>query len=205
VEGKLLVELRFVDRHELQDTLFTAAQVADMLKLDGAWYVAGHSLGGALAVVAADRFFGTDQREALLSAVYTFGMPRPGNASFKSRYDKRFGIRTFRFVYGADVVTTVAPPVPPFDFQHVGIEVRAAAGHRFTAIDQTSVHPDAPPTHTETIAQHLRDLVHRPFRSAPDLPPFPRSDFVGDLADALPPAIRDHLPDRYLWALDALP
>lgn len=57
------------------------------------WFT-GHSLGGALAVIAAARY-----EEA--AGVYTFGAPRVGDREFV----KRFAAPAYRFVNGEDVVT----------------------------------------------------------------------------------------------------
>lgn len=57
------------------------------------WFT-GHSLGGALAVIAAARY-----EEA--AGVYTFGAPRVGDREFV----KRFDAPAYRFVNGEDVVT----------------------------------------------------------------------------------------------------
>jgi len=62
-------------------------------------WMTGHSLGAALATLAADRF-------GEVHGVYTFGSPRVGNHRFKENYS----IRTYRFVYGNDIVARVPPP-----------------------------------------------------------------------------------------------
>jgi hypothetical protein len=62
-------------------------------------WMTGHSLGAALATLAADRY-------GEVQGVYTFGSPRVGNNRFKENYS----IRTYRFVYGNDIVTRVPPP-----------------------------------------------------------------------------------------------
>ena len=69
-------------------------------------WMTGHSLGAALATLAADRY-------GEVQGVYTFGSPRVGNSRFKERY----AIRTHRFVNGSDMVTGL----PPAGFYvHVG-------------------------------------------------------------------------------------
>jgi hypothetical protein len=69
-------------------------------------WMTGHSLGAALATLAADRY-------GEVQGVYTFGSPRVGNSRFKDRY----AIRTYRFVNGSDMVTGL----PPAGFYvHVG-------------------------------------------------------------------------------------
>ena len=74
-------------------------------------FYTGHSLGAALAVLAALR--------RTPRAVYTFGCPRVGDARLP---EKLRDIPIHRVVYGDDVVTTV--PLEMFGFRHVGTEHR---------------------------------------------------------------------------------
>ena len=62
-------------------------------------WMTGHSLGAALATLAADRF-------GEVQGVYTFGSPRVGDRRFK----EVFSIRTYRFVNGNDIVARLPPP-----------------------------------------------------------------------------------------------
>ena len=66
-------------------------------------YFTGHSLGGAIAVLAAATF--SDQA----TAVYTYGQPRVGDKAFSDAYDSVLGDVTFRYVNNHDIV----PHVPP--------------------------------------------------------------------------------------------
>jgi len=76
------------------------------------WFC-GHSLGAALATLAADRF--PDTR-----GVCTFGSPRVGDPEFTRSFTSRFAGRAFRYVNDHDVVTHVPPPVLlPWIYQHV--------------------------------------------------------------------------------------
>jgi hypothetical protein len=72
-------------------------------------YITGHSLGGALAQIAA-AVFGSDQ----IAACYTFGSPRVGNAYF----DPWVKPPSYRIVNTADIV----PQIPwwPFVYRHSG-------------------------------------------------------------------------------------
>jgi len=82
--------------------------------------VCGHSLGGALASLAADFMAGEgfDVR-----GVYTFASPRVGNARWRDDYNARLGDRSFRVVRAGDLV----PHVPfGFGYRHVGREVLIA-------------------------------------------------------------------------------
>ena len=70
-------------------------------------WVTGHSLGAALATLAADRL---DRVQGL----YTFGSPRVGDYEFQRRFRPK---NAFRFVNGKDIVARV----PPYGrFRHVG-------------------------------------------------------------------------------------
>jgi len=79
-------------------------------------YFTGHSLGGALAVLAAARFDKT-------SGVYTFGQPRVGDEVFCTAYDSANGPgkRTYRFVNQNDIIPRVPPRLA--GFEHVGTQV----------------------------------------------------------------------------------
>jgi hypothetical protein len=75
------------------------------------WF-SGHSLGAALATLAADRLPTT-------AGVCTIGSPRVGDRAFAAAFDARFGARAVRYVSGADIVTHVPPPFP-LPYKHVG-------------------------------------------------------------------------------------
>jgi hypothetical protein len=92
-----------------------------------ALYITGHSLGGAMAVLAAARLmrgdFGAWPAEAL-RGVYTFGQPMVGDAAFAAHVERAFGDRLFRHVFRDDVVPHL-PPRSDFDYEHAGKELRA--------------------------------------------------------------------------------
>lgn len=73
-------------------------------------FIAGHSRGGAIATLAAKAL----KKEGIApAAVYTFGAPRVGNATFANHYgiDEHYRVENDR-----DIV----PHLPPPPFRHVG-------------------------------------------------------------------------------------
>jgi Lipase (class 3) len=87
-------------------------------------YLTGHSLGGALAVLAAAEMssnvdFESNGLRRSLRGVYTYGQPMVGNATFCERFQRLF--TPFRHVYGHDIV----PHLPAWtmgEFAHFGEE-----------------------------------------------------------------------------------
>ncbi|MAE65558.1 MAG: hypothetical protein CMJ18_14910 [Phycisphaeraceae bacterium] len=79
---------------------------------EGPLFIAGHSLGGALATLSAARL--------RPRAAYTFGSPRVGDAAFGAALAER-GVtqRLFRIVKDRDVVASV-PPRRPYAYEHAG-------------------------------------------------------------------------------------
>lgn len=76
------------------------------------FYITGHSLGGALATLAAAE---TIANGWPLAGLYTFGQPRVGNNLFARTFDKHCKV-AFRFVNNNDIV----PRVPWFGYRHIG-------------------------------------------------------------------------------------
>jgi triacylglycerol lipase len=82
-------------------------------------WIAGHDLGGALAVLAASRL---QQHGSNVEAVYTFGSPRVGNFAFS----EAFQTITYRLVNHHDIISHVPAEVVPvsgyhyYTYKHVG-------------------------------------------------------------------------------------
>jgi hypothetical protein len=111
-------------------------------------FFCGHSLGGALAMLAAGRW--EDRRVSggtpdtptgtftLSKAwVYTFGQPRAGNRAWAQWYDGLMRERTFRVVHADDVVPRV--PWMLGVFRHAGHEVFFTGGSRAALVDASWV------------------------------------------------------------------
>ncbi|MFD5320421.1 lipase family protein [Streptomyces sp. NPDC127098] len=75
------------------------------------WFT-GHSLGGALAMLAGARMYLEDPR-LLADGVYTYGQPRACDLTLADAYNQGFGQRTYRFVNNNDIVPQV-PPEPAY-------------------------------------------------------------------------------------------
>jgi len=159
-------------------------------------FFTGHSLGGALAILAAERAM----RESSVrpTAVYTFGSPRTGGADFFDRYGPELADHTFRLVHANDIVPTV-PPTIRGRFLHVGHCLQVASGDLFD--NQTPQQP---------INQNDPDIVKSALQSAlatifffAAAHPVQKvgSRLIDQLSILLPPMVRDHVPANYFRAL----
>jgi Lipase (class 3) len=81
-------------------------------------WVAGHSLGGALAVIAAARL---KMKTGVSALLHTYGQPAVGLNDFAERYSAELPQCLWRFVNQSDIVTRV-PPGPLY--RHVGMVKR---------------------------------------------------------------------------------
>jgi triacylglycerol lipase len=160
------------------------------------WFV-GHSLGAALAALAAKRANNELGTEA--EAIYTFGMPRAGDATFAAAYEQVLGARTFRLVHGDDIVASVPPAA--LHFRHVGRLLQCARFDQFRGMPAATA-SDTPDFRSRFLTG-FKDALLGLFSGV--LAPEIRRDAVGESFRVLPPGIGDHLPDRYLRALGLPP
>ncbi len=157
--------------------------------------IGGHSLGGAIATILAEGLLRNGLPPA---AVYTFGMPRPGNARFACTYNTALGGVTYRLVHGEDPI----PTIPPYalGYWHVGRMLGCTSGGAFQAGDLSSAfEPNRPaliPTTPAGLWSRVRGFVPS-FRQATQ-----RTDGVGRLLGHIPSAFADHFMDRYLETVD---
>lgn len=147
-------------------------------------YVTGHSLGAAMAVLAAARLATADTPAALRSlvhGVYTFGQPAVGDRDFADEFDPIFGHRLYRHVYACDVVPCL-PPAWDGRFVHFGAEL-VSTGAAWT----TPARPGAQARWlVSALASCATSFVSR------RLPYLERLDF--------PYSLDDHSPTRYIEA-----
>jgi triacylglycerol lipase len=157
-------------------------------------FITGHSLGAALAALAALR---ASDAGVSPHAVYTFGMPRVGGPQFAASYADLSKV-TYRLVHGIDLVTRV-PPGSSGGFHHVGHLLQCAAGTKFDKARMLSAtDSDDPPFSDElrnVLARALHNILIGNILSPGGLGTF------GPLFRFLPPEIRDHLQDSYWKAL----
>jgi triacylglycerol lipase len=159
-------------------------------------FVAGHSLGGAIAAVAAK--YAAESRGYPPCAVYAFGMPRVGGDRFCHEYVARLGDNTYRLVYGRDIVPQVPPSI--FGFHHVGRLLQCSVESKFDpGADLSVVGSDEPGLALSIggIAGYLEDIASVVRLGKPGLTDGP----IGKAIAALPPELRHHLPDSYFDAL----
>jgi triacylglycerol lipase len=177
-------------------------------------FVTGHSLGGALAALIAERIH-TELPGAVdaVEAVYTFGMPRVGNQIFADRYNPHLGMRTYRFVHGDDIVPTVAPS--DLKFRHLGRYLACPRQGKFDPANLTRDVSSDLPLFERGVAKSLMEHLHGPLSAAVAALariklalalvfgakiPGMRTDPGGIIIELLPPRLRDHMPDRYIAA-----
>jgi hypothetical protein len=89
-----------------------AEAVAEMASGHGTRiFLTGHSLGGALAVLAAALFhFSSGGR---IAGVFTYGQPRVGDPDFCAAFNEVLGPVTYRYVNDLDIVPHVPPTILP--------------------------------------------------------------------------------------------
>jgi pimeloyl-ACP methyl ester carboxylesterase len=161
----------------------------------------GHSLGGAIATVAAAEWLNAGSFR--IGSVYTYGQPRVGNEAFRQYLNGKVGESFSRFVNDDDLVTRVPP-----GFKHVGkvfhfdasgdlqnrTEAAAASTLEATAPDTASTEP---PPLTEAQFDQLRaELLAA--RQGSSLEAMPESAIATPELEGFFPSIRDHSMSNYI-------
>ncbi len=108
--SNIKVHFGFIQAYKsVRDAVLNQAQNSSFKRI----ICTGHSLGGALAKLAAlDIQYNVPDKEIYC---YTFGAPKVGNAEFVRSFNKRIP-NTFRIVNGWDGV----PGLPPGSYEHCG-------------------------------------------------------------------------------------
>ena len=166
-------------------------------------FLAGHSLGAALAAVTANRLIAAGVTfESRLGGVYTIGMPRPGDEVFATAYNARLGRRTYRLIHGEDIVPKVPPAAAPFGCRHIGRALYCLPGGEFVERDMGALSDENPSGLIAALDELRSALFTRP---RPSRPTYPGEHALATaLVGTLAPAARDHLCDCYLRSLRVL-
>lgn len=141
------------------------------------WFT-GHSLGAAVATLAADRAIRMSGLE--VKGLYTFGSPRVGDGVFKNRLtEEGLAARTFRFANNSDIIAKVPPRVI---YRHIGaLKFIDNSGHLHSLEDETMVVGEADVSQlSQSFLQGFHFLGH-----------------IGGHAKILPGFLADHAPIFY--------
>ena len=93
------------------------ASIVSKLDVNRSLIITGHSLGGALATLAA---YDLLMSGFLVNAVYTFGSPRVGCKRFAAAFNLEFRNRSYRIIHSADIVCRLPTP---WRYRHVDASV----------------------------------------------------------------------------------
>lgn len=93
-------------------SLFRAVikEALDGLDARSTLFIAGHSLGGALATIALPDI-GTWMAQKKI-VLYTYGSPRIGDNAFVTAFNRYYSEKSFRIVNTCDMVGLIPPPAP---------------------------------------------------------------------------------------------
>lgn len=159
-------------------------------------WLTGHSLGGALATIAAAEWHGRYP----IAGIATFGQPAVGKGTFGDFMKRNYSGRFFRYVNDDDIV----PRVPP-TYRHVGqlIHFNAAGVPSISVeslIAEAAIQPSViteiePPMMTEAEFDRLRAelLQQQAVMKTEGIESLPEIQTEG-----LFPSVRDHSMERYL-------
>ncbi|MGD8859268.1 MAG: lipase family protein [Myxococcales bacterium] len=150
-------------------------------------YITGHSLGGAMAVLAGARILveGNERWRGALSGIYTFGQPAVGDASFARQFESDLGRLLYRHEFRADAVPRL-PPQTTGEFTHFG-EARVSLSPQ-SRWNVTGVASEQAPFILATAASVVGSFV---LRRIPALSSWDSKIFRYSLLD-------DHSPSRYI-------
>lgn len=143
-------------------------------------FVAGHSLGAALAtLLTAEIMDRTD-----FDSCYTFGSPRVGNMAFASAFNDK---SIYRVINNCDIITTVPISVPKINYQHCGLtQLLNNMGILIEGLSEDEVL-----SYQKNKMLDLKDYVLEELFSKN----------IMNIKGKLPPVLADHAPVNYVLAL----
>ena len=161
----------------------------------------GHSLGGALATIAAAEWQGVFP----IDAIYTYGQPAVGRGNFPAFMRKHYGEIFYRFVNDDDIV----PLVPP-GYRHVGRLYQFDGSGRLKArIESVGVglEEEGPPTMSEAEFDRLRATLLQQrgaLRSGARTESLGATVLEDPVLEGLFPSVSDHNLDAYIVKIAAM-
>jgi hypothetical protein len=109
------------------------------------WF-SGHSLGGALAALAALRLDMEQQGKSprcVIAAIHTFGQPRVGDEQCAKEFDQRFANKYFRLINQRDIVPRVPFPKADILLARVKERVQEREQEKEEKVDTHTIAPEA--------------------------------------------------------------
>lgn len=150
----------------------------------------GHSLGGALATVAAAEWQGSFP----INGVYTYGQPAVGKQKFPSFIRENYNQKFFRFVNDDDVV----PRVPP-TYKHVGRLFHFNSNGKLRDTTE-SLEFDSEPDDINMMTEAEFDFLRAQLleRRAQQRANGSSESLESSITEGILPSIRDHSIDTYI-------
>lgn len=154
-------------------------------------WIAGHSLGGALAALAADRALSLGWT---VNGLYTYGQPRVGNKRYIDALAGKLSGRYFRFVNNKDIVTRVPPR--KLRYEHGGaVCIFDAAGNLFAdAAGQGKWN--------ESLDSDDIDIEETSNRQGGKTKVVRIWNKLKSKIESVDDRLTDHFMDNYLWKMD---
>lgn len=160
-------------------------------------HVTGHSLGGAVATIAACEL----RDQFPITGVYTFGQPRLGDGTTIEFFKRHYAGKFNRFVFDDDMVTRIPP-----GYSHVG-RLFHFDSHGFLQVstgestpDATTEPPPLTPEEFERLKATAKEIEIASTVAAPGM-----QESQDELADrsleGIFPSVLDHRMSRYMFAL----
>lgn len=158
----------------------------------------GHSLGGALALIAAAEWLHAGKYE--VQSMYTYGQPAVGKTAFVTFLQDKMGGRYHRFVNDDDIV----PMIPP-TYKHVGDLRHFGPGNDLKAGADSSNETLVEDSETCTVEQfdHLRMSLLQEKLMAPGKLDEDGLAIEDGVEEGLLPSVRDHSMSRYVSKIAA--
>lgn len=203
-----LVHIGFLKGVESVD--FALQEFANHAKRMKKIWITGHSLGGALALIAAAKL----KMQGIVPTVYTYGQPRVGLSNFADRFNVELPGQLYRFINQSDIVTRI----PTLLYRHTGIPKRIVRPGVLESVENLELITSPPiialnriiGTPTTEVSIALEEAISPsafPILMDIDAPPLTESEFI-ELQGALDntkegviPFFGDHFISKYIELL----